>query len=74
MNMHPNLYSDKYIYNFIPIGYFTYYLTDLNIYSVSPFVHYSSLFAGIYFVKEKFIPGALFLGFHLAHEVYKYFH
>lgn len=72
--MHDIFYSQKLVYTFIPIGYLTYYLTDFNIYNVSSFIHYSSLLMGAYFTSEKFIPGALFLGFHLAHESYLIFY
>ena len=61
------------IYSFIPLGYFTYYLTDAGLYNCSDFIHYSSLIAGVYFVKIKLAPGALFLGFHLAHHAFQFF-
>lgn len=72
--MHEILYSEKFVYTFIPLGYLTYYITDFQIYNVSNFIHYSSLFMGAYFTSEKFIPGALFLGFHLAHHSYLMFY
>ena len=72
--MHNILYSDKLVYTFVPLGYFTYYLTDFQYYNVSNFIHYSSLLMGAYFTSEKFIPGALFFGFHLAHHSYLIFY
>lgn len=72
--MHDILYSDEFVYTFVPLGYFTYYLTDFQVYNVSNFIHYSSLLMGGYLTKEKFIPGALLFGFHLAHQSYLFFY
>ena len=71
--MHSIFYTDSISTVFLSAisGGIMYNITDKDYYQVSEFVHYSCLLGGLYFAYEMFIPGTVFLGFHISYHLDK---